>query len=232
MKKGLESVKSTLSDVISEIGTLKEKIVSVEGKQETLQLDVATNAECLSALENRLYGIEDALEKQEQFSRRENVILHGVRDDDERGINMRKKVSDIFNVNVTSKYWREEDFLRAHRLGDKKEGRNRPIIVRFIQFFDKLKVLRAKDDLSKSGIRASDDLTQMQRSQLSKLHEQGLRGYFRGGKLIKTGERLPYHPQQNANVNAYSNDRQFLSAVRQLVRQPPPPPPPPPPGGK
>ena len=97
--------------------------MSVEGKQETLQLDVAIHAECLSALENRVYGIEDALEKQEQYSRRENIILHGVKDDDERGVNMRKKVSDIFNVNVTSKHWREEDFLRAHRLGDKKEGR-------------------------------------------------------------------------------------------------------------
>ena len=96
---------------------------------------------------------------------------------------VRRKVTNIFNNNVQCKRWQESDILRSHRLGKPTPGKNRPIIVRFVQFHDKLSVLKARDDLKKCGIGVAGDLTKKQRSELSRLHLENKKGYYKNGVL-------------------------------------------------
>ena len=57
------------------------------------------------------------------------------------------------------------------------------MIVRFSQFQDKLVVLKAREDLKKAGIGVSNDLTSLQRSELSKLKEKGQKGFYKNRVL-------------------------------------------------
>ena len=59
----------------------------------------------------------------------------------------------------------------------------RPIIVRLIQFHDKLTILKARDELRKCAIGVASDLTNNQRSELAKLRNQNQKGYYKNGKL-------------------------------------------------
>ena len=84
---------------------------------------------------------------------------------------------------MKDKNWQESDIVRAHRLGKDSAKKPRPLIVRFSQFQDKLVVLKAREDLKKAGIGVANDLTSLQRSELSKLREKGQRGYYKNGVL-------------------------------------------------
>ena len=221
---GFDNLKASLDDVTSSVGQLKddvsklkENVSTAQDKQDTLQLDVVSNAISISSVEERLAILENSIEKQEQYSRRENVILHGVPERENENVdNARKRVCDLFNANVKSKHWLEVDLLRAHRLGGKRQDNsNRPLIVRFIHFYDKLKVMRAKPDFKKLGISVNDDLTKNQRDELNKLRNRGLKGYYRGGKLV-VDQNSSGPPPSGVEGMEVSDNRRPLTALRKL----------------
>ena len=92
---------------------------------------------------------------------------------DENYETTRKRVTQIFNNNVKEKTWHENDIQRSHRLGNSNAKKPRPIIVRLVNFQDKLTILKARDDLKKCLIGVASDLTNKQRKELSKLKEKG-----------------------------------------------------------
>ena len=217
LKASLDDVTSSVSKLKDDVNTLKDQFSTIQDKHDNIQLDVVSNAVSISSVEERLSILENAIEKQEQNSRRENVILHGVPERENENVdNARKRVCDLFNANVKSKHWLEVDLLRAHRLGGKRQDNsNRPLIVRFIHFYDKLKVMRAKPDFKKLGIRVNDDLTKNQRDELNKLRNRGLKGYYRGGKLV-VDQNSSGPPPSGAEGMEVSDNRRPLTALRKL----------------
>ena len=218
LKTSLNDVRSSVNKLSDDMDSLTNKVDVVEEKQLQMQLDINGHAETVASLDERMDDVESAIESQERYSRRENVILHGVPEgENEEFVNGRKKACEILNDKVRSKHWREDDFLRAHRLGGKKreDGRPRPFIIRFFQCYDKMKVLRARDIFKTSGIRVSDDLTKTQRAELQKLRDRGERGYYRGGRLIIDNHTsAPFE----SNPGTAPVDRRLLTAARQLPR--------------
>ena len=210
----LKQVQSEMAEVKGTVGELKTRMDNIEETQHDIQLDANTNSECVSALTNRIDELCEKIEKQERYSRRENVIFHGMKEErDESYTNMRKKVADFLNRNVKEKVWSEGDILRAHRLGDPNNGKSRPVIVRFVQFMDKLSVLRAREYLKRVDVGVSNDLTVNQRNELAKLREKGERGYYKNGTLhIEDGAQLA-HAQMGAGATQ-SDDRYFAKAPR------------------
>ncbi|KAK3764260.1 hypothetical protein RRG08_033342 [Elysia crispata] len=183
----LELVTESVNSIKEEIRNLRENIKEVEEKQEHLQLDIETNAAGRDQLELKIETLSNSVEKQEQYSRRENLILRGMKEEaDESSEKSRLAVVALLNKNVTTKHWREEDFLRAHRPGHTRNSSEtpRPLIVRFMHHFDKLKVLRARDKLKETGIGVANDLTLHQRTELAKLRKQGKSAYCKNGTLI------------------------------------------------
>ena len=187
MATTLELVTESANSIKEEISNLRENIKEVEEKQELLQLDIETNAAGIDQLELKIETLSNSVEKQEQYSRRENLIFHGMKEEaDESSEESRLAVVALLNKNVTTKHWREEDFLRAHRPGHTRNSSEtpRPLIVRFMHHFDKLKVLRARDKLKETGIGVANDLTLHQRTELAKLRKQGKSAYYKNGTLI------------------------------------------------
>ena len=129
--------------------------------------------------------------------------------------NARSRVCDLLNESVKSKHWLENDILRAHRLGKAQGNQARPLIIRFIHFYDKLKVLRAKEELKSLGIRAGDDLTMYQRNELRKLRDRGLRGYYRSGRLEVDPNSTPAS-HSGEDTMGTSEDRRPLTAMRKI----------------
>ena len=89
---------------------------------------------------------ERLIERQEIYSRRENVILKGVRESENE--NVLDSVVKIMNVDENDHKVEPSDFQRVHRLGKPMQGKTRPVIVRFVNFSKKkLAVLKSKQTI-------------------------------------------------------------------------------------
>ena len=184
IKEQLSTINATVTSVKADIQTLNRRLTEVEEDQQLHRLDIDHCAELIGRVEDRLAEVEKKTESQEQYSRRENVILHGMPEQqDESYPAVSKRVTSLLNNNVKEKHWQESDISRAHRLGNQSSKKPRPIIVRFNQFQDKLTTLKARDELKKAGIGVASDLTNLQRSELSKLRDKGQKGYYKNGIL-------------------------------------------------
>ncbi|KAL8582684.1 hypothetical protein ACOMHN_053278 [Nucella lapillus] len=101
------------------------------------------------------------------------------------------------------KTWREEDVVRAHRVGQTTGDRPRPVIVKFRQWRDKLSVITDRDykaRLAAQGVKIANDLTRRQAAIVSQAKEEGKAAYFVKGKLT-VGPRRP-DPRTYAQVTA------------------------------
>ena len=143
----LKLVETSISELRDSFSQIKDQVEELEHRQQVIHLDIEANSDAICAFQGRIDHIEDALEQQERYSRRENIILHGVPEDkNENHTNMKKKVTDILNKSVKCKKWCNEDMQRVHRLVRPVNNKPRPIIVRFLQSEDKLSVLKSRAD--------------------------------------------------------------------------------------
>ena len=217
----VSSLTNEQSVLRQELSTLQAQVTNqedVSDKVELMYADIDANAESITTVQDRLSAVENAVEKQEQYSRRENVLLYNIDEEDgETFWNVRAKVLDIFNGNfgATEKKLHEHDITRAHRLGkdiDTKtpssQNKPRPIIVRFSNFMDKLSVLKTRPALREKGIGISNDLTLKQRAELQKLKDKGERGYFKNGQLVKINS--------DGNASRHGDRRTYLKGARQM----------------
>ena len=132
----VQSVQVALSDVNNKINAisddvtiLKDRLTAVEDRQETLHLDSEYIEELHGRMSDRVNEVEDEIDKLEQYSRRENVLLHGVEmSDNENYDTMRQKVANLLNNKLNTNKWKDSCILRAHRLGKFKDGHPPPII--------------------------------------------------------------------------------------------------------
>ena len=105
MATTLELVTESVNSIKEEIRNLRENIKEVEEKQEHLQLE--TNAAGIDQLVLKIETLSNSVEKQEQYSRRENLILHGMKEEaDESSEKSRLAVVALLNKNVTTKQGR------------------------------------------------------------------------------------------------------------------------------
>ena len=205
LKNEISSVKESVVSLKNELKSINERVKSLEDEQDIHKLDIIACGETMEKLDDRITALEESTERQAQYSRRENLIFHGVAEEPNEDYDkMRKKVTKLLNDNVKDKIWQENDIIRAHRLGDNSVSKKtRPIIVRLTQFHDKLTILKARQDLKKCAIGVSNDLTKYQRDQLQKLKERNEKGYYKNGKLhiVDSNEGSSHDRQKGSGVS-------------------------------
>ena len=228
LAKAVNDIKNSMSTLANEqaalrkeLSTLKVNVTSLDEKCDVMYADIDAIAESVATVQDRLSSVENEIEKQEQYSRRENVLLYNIEEaEGETFWNIRKKVIDIFNANLgaTEKKLMENDIMRAHRLGkgrptDASEHtvKPRPIIVRFSNFMDKLTVLKTRPALREKGIGLSNDLTLKQRSELQKLKDKGESGYYKNGQLVINSS--------DSTNSQHGDSRKFLRGARQFEKK-------------
>ena len=95
-----------------------------------------------------------------------------------------------------------------HRLGRPVNNKPRQILVRFLQFEDRLSVLKSRADLKIINLGVSNDLTIRQKQELKKLRDSGTRGYYKNGRLVM--EPVPTESTGTSRVT----ERRILTAER------------------
>ena len=188
-----DTLQHQFADLAHTVKGLKDEISTINSKVSTLSSNATNMDSEIQRLQTRIQVIEEETEKQEQYSRRENVILHGIGEHPGETVDsIRSRVTTLLNNNVKVKTWQDADIVRAHRLMGHQHSdpstasplhiKPRPIIVRFHQFQDKLAVLKARPQMKSIDVGVSGDLTRKQRDKLRQLPDD-VRGYFKGGRL-------------------------------------------------
>ena len=110
------------------------------------------------------------MNQQEQYSRKNNVLVFGVRDTDrhENATTTEKNIINIFK-NKLGIDMLPADIQAAHRLGKFLPDGNRPIIVQFVNRKAKLHVLSRRKNLRGQNMAISEDLTQENLRRLSSI---------------------------------------------------------------
>ena len=146
--------------------TLKN-LKRIEKKKEQ---EIAELKSTINSLNVRLDKADRALDCQEQYSRRNCLLIHGIDEENQEN-------TDEVVINVLKKEMDEEithqDIDRSHRLGNRKLGKNkpRPIIIKFLRYVS-AKIFKNKIKLQRKRISVKESLTKLKVKKLLKTREE------------------------------------------------------------
>ena len=102
-------------------------------------------------MNKRIEELENKIDRQEQYSRRNCILIHGIAENKEE--NTDQQAIDFINENLDIKI-DEIDIDRSHRIGryDKTKKKARPIIVKFTRYNVRSRVFREKQKLKGTGL--------------------------------------------------------------------------------
>ena len=149
---------------------------------------------------------EDELIRQSSYSRRWNLIFHGVSETEEESCSDLVKHIMVSKLKIDQRKVKGIMFCEAHRLRKKKRSGNskpRPIIVRFTCRADRDATWRQRFNLKESSIRMAEDLPQNVREIRRKVLVPALKKARKreGTKATIIGDRLL------VNGKSYSFDK-------------------------
>ena len=165
-----EAIKDELKCLHKEIATLNEKVVNLndelehlKGDNHTLKCDRDTLVEANTKLDLLLKAtVHDQLkhceriDELEQYSRRNCLLVTGVQE--EIGENTDETIMKIakekMNMDIEPR-----DLDRSHRVGKPKDGKKRPIVVKFARYNDRHRFIKARKGLKGTRIGVQDLLS-------------------------------------------------------------------------
>ena len=142
-------------------------------------------------LESYVGELEADLEDLRQYSRRTNLLIHGIAEDEQESTD--NKVMEVFKdklgLDLTL-----DDVGRTHRLGRKAPSKKRPIIARFNSYRKRKMVFDAKRKLKGTGIVITENLTRTRYELYKKcIQEYGRENVYTldGRIFVLTGKTKP-----------------------------------------
>ena len=119
--------------------------------------------EPVSFLENKNGETEQQIDRQEQYSRRNCLLIHGIKErrhevTDELVIQTIKSEIDI-DTNV-------KDIDQTHRIGPKTENSCQPMIVKFARYSERRKLFSSKKRLKGKNFSITESLAKLRMSKL------------------------------------------------------------------
>ena len=137
MKEILYSVRDLNQSLVAEIKHLTGTVTQLLGRIESVEKNLVEVNHELDNLYDRTKYLEDKLDDLENRSRRQNVVLHGVdEEENETWDCTEEKVMKVLHENLGLQVDRSQ-IERAHRTGVRRMNGTRPIICKFLS--DKIK---------------------------------------------------------------------------------------------
>ena len=120
----------------------------------------------VSKMNERIEELENKIDRQEQYSRWNCILIHGIAENKEE--NTDQQAIDFINDNLDIKV-NEIDIDRSHRIGryDKTKKKARPIIVKFARYNVTGRVFHEKQKLKGTGKTITESLTTKRMGQLN-----------------------------------------------------------------
>jgi len=161
----IEILESDLMDQAKEIETLKSEMTKRDAVIETLDEE---NKRLLDRAQADANYVDKVTNELEQYGRRNNIRISGINGDAHRQTS--EATTELFRNTIKEKtgvYIDEHEIDIAHRLGKFKQGKQRPIIVKFVRRQTKIKVFKHAKQLRQSSIYINEDLTKLNQEVLS-----------------------------------------------------------------
>ena len=167
-----ESIRGVISDMVQcAVKPFQDKIVELEAKVEKLQEKTNDNEQYSRRYSIRIYGLSQA----------SGLVQEGV-DGVVPKENCAQTVID-FCKDELGVIVKREEIDRAHRIGRPNDAGQRAIIVKFVGYESKLKVMRVKRRLRRKRIFINEDLTWLNQKLLKQVREA-----CKGSALVYTAD--------------------------------------------
>ena len=137
---------------------LKEDTFGFEGVFNEALASVVAPFKQIVKLENELEECQAQLNDALQYSRKYNLIVHGI--EEEEGEDCVDILDKICNDNLGIQLDKNA-IDRAHRFGRRRKDKPKPIIVKFIKYPAKHEILRQKKLLKGTSIFINEDITKV-----------------------------------------------------------------------
>ena len=191
LERSINSLKTGLSTLSEKSRIIEEKTNYIEKAMEFENAEIEELKKKDKENEDKIKKLEDKLLYQEVYNRRENLRFFGIPAESTTGA---ENTFEIY-APVVRKFLKEEldlenaeniEFQRAHRIGKKKMGEARPVIVRFLRFTERELVFRKARELeSDTDVKVYSDLPKeiserrkRQWPRLKKAREEGKTAFF------------------------------------------------------
>ncbi|XP_048254705.1 protein unc-13 homolog C-like [Haliotis rufescens] len=200
LSRDSRDIKSDTRKLNQSVDELKLQIADMKSQQEILRLDIDALSERVACVEehsstldrsaysyvtDKIDNLENTVDKLEQYSRKQNILLYGVAEKpDENKMNIKEVICETLNTHNEGTPFSATDIVNAHRIGYAKSNRPRPIIVRFNSMDCKVGAIGLRDKLKESGYGIGSDLTTHQRKVLQDLRRNNKQGYYKNGALV------------------------------------------------
>ena len=118
----------------------------------------------------RIDKLENLVDRQEQYSRRNCLLVHGIAETNDENTDdlVLKTINEKLDVDTT-----QNEIDRSHRIGRKKDGQGpRPIIVKLTRYNTSKKVFGGKRKLKGTGASTTESLMAKRMEQLNKAKEE------------------------------------------------------------
>ena len=161
-------------------------------------------ADNMKDMRSEIAELKQEVDKLEGFSRRDNLRMYGVpslTEGPEDYDACANAVVSVLNAADDNQDWQwaSNDIVRAHRVGQSRDGSPRPMVVKFSRWRDKMYLLTSRQlrqRLAKHGnVRLANDLTRSQAKIAAQAREEGKVAYIKNGKMMvkpKTPDQRTY----------------------------------------
>ena len=174
----------------SSVDYIAEKFDEYEEERKKKDEQIKCLQERMSFLENKNGEIEQQIDRQEQYSRRNYLLIHGIEErrhevTDEVVIRTIKSEMDI-DIDV-------KDIDRTHRIGAKSENKRRPITVKFGRYLERRKVFNSKKRLKSKNLSITERLIKLRTRKLKAARDKyGFRNIWTvDGKILYKVDDTP-----------------------------------------
>ena len=134
-------MEKSVNKLETELNKISEKTRKLEGEVNDLSKSMEfANAEIEDLKKNdkenevKIKELEDKMLYQEVYNRRENLRFFGFPESADGAENTHEVVREFLSDELEMENAADIEFQRAHRIGKKKTGETRPVIVRFLRF--------------------------------------------------------------------------------------------------
>ena len=159
---GLEKSISNFGTELSKLNNETKEIEKTATDVETAMAFANTEIEALKkkemASENKIKELEDKLLYQEVYNTRENLRFFGIPEPTSGTEDVRQVVHKFLKEELELEITEYIEFQRAHRIGKKKAGETRPVIVRFLWYPEREMVFkRAREMQEETNVKVYAD---------------------------------------------------------------------------
>ncbi|GFS06028.1 hypothetical protein ElyMa_004696900 [Elysia marginata] len=132
---------------------MRRDVMELKEVYSGMRKDISYMAEDIELIKERVRELEEKTEYAERYSRRENILIYGIKEEEKQFQDSKALVLKVLTKVSHNRNWDDRQIVRAHRLGQKKgEEHTRPPIVHFLHHMDKMYMLGKRDELKKLGL--------------------------------------------------------------------------------